>query len=55
LLGIGDAQAQNMILHLQEMIPAQLIKNLQGYGGGDQLVAKVKQCLERQQQIILGQ
>ena len=55
LLGIGDAQAQHVILHLQEMIPAQLIKNIHCYGGGDQLIAKVKQCLERQQQIISGQ
>jgi hypothetical protein len=44
-----------VILHLQEMIPVQLIKNLQGYGGGDKLITKVKQCLERQQQIILGE
>ena len=55
LLGMSDVQANSFIQDLQAIIPKQLINNIQAHGGSDSLITKVKQCLERQQQIIWGQ
>jgi len=54
-LGVTDVQANRVIQNLQEIIPKQLITNIQAHGGSEALIVKVKQCLERQQQIIWGQ
>jgi serine/threonine-protein kinase HipA len=53
-LGITHEKAQQLIQEFQAMIPIQLMKNIQQYGGTPQLMDRVKRCLERQSQLLEG-
>ena len=55
LLGINVDSAKGIVENFETIIPLHLLENLQKYGASTQLISRVKQCLERQHNIIWEQ
>ena len=55
LLGISVDSAKGIVENFENIIPLHLLENLQKYGASTQLISRVKQCLERQHNIIWEQ